>query len=76
MFQREANIAGVVRTFLREDTGQDLIEYALLTALVAVGSIALLSQIATTMNSAYAGPGGWNQAAQDAWVPCPPGGCS
>jgi pilus assembly protein Flp/PilA len=33
--------------FVREEEGQDLIEYALLAALIAVASITILSAIAT-----------------------------
>jgi len=57
-----------------EEGGQELIEYAILTAFIAAGSVLLFAQLANTMNSAYANPvNGFNQATQDAWEPCPPG---
>jgi Flp pilus assembly pilin Flp len=72
MHQHRLSLRRTLYRLLAEDDGTDLIEYALLTALVAVGSALLFSQIAASMNTAYAGTDGWNQAAQDAWEPCEP----
>jgi Flp pilus assembly pilin Flp len=52
-----------------DDSGQDLIEYALLTAIISFAGLLALSAIAAKMGPAYSG---WNTAAQDAWQPCPP----
>ena len=62
-----------VREFLGDDTGQDLIEYAILTALIAVGSVLLFAALAIVMRDDYQNV--WQQTAQDNWEPCPPGGC-
>ena len=52
-----------------DDNGQDLIEYALLTAIIGISGLLILSTISTKMGTAYAG---WNTAGQNAWQPCPP----
>ena len=57
--------AGVIA----DDGGQDLIEYALLTAIVSVAGVLILVTLSTTMSTAYSGR---NTAGQNAWEPCPP----
>jgi pilus assembly protein Flp/PilA len=37
----------------REDNGQDLIEYALVAALIALGAIVGMGQVATAINVAF-----------------------
>ena len=64
--------AGVIA----DESGQDLIEYALLTAIIGISGVLILSTLSTTMGAAYSG---WNTAGQNAWRPCPPqsaGPCS
>ncbi len=39
---------------MRDDTGQDLIEYALVAALIALGSVASMRGLATSIGSALA----------------------
>lgn len=55
--------------FVSEDSGQDLIEYALLTAIIGISGVLIFSTLPTTMGTAYSD---WNTAAQNAWQPCPP----
>ena len=55
--------------FISDDSGQDLIEYALLTAIIGISGVLILSTLSTTMGTAYSG---WNTAGQNAWEPCPP----
>ena len=55
--------------FRADDSGQDLIEYGLLTAIIGIAGLLALSTISTKMGTAYTG---WNTAAQIAWQPCPP----
>lgn len=43
----------LIQRFIREEEGQDLIEYALLAALIAVASIAILGTIAGSVNSVF-----------------------
>ena len=59
----------VAARFLSDDGGQDLIEYALLTAIIGIAGLLVLSTISTKMGTAYSG---WNTAGQNAWQPCPP----
>jgi len=54
---------------LSDDRGQDLVEYALLTAIIGISGLLILSTIFTKMGTAYSG---WNTAAQNAWQPCAP----
>jgi pilus assembly protein Flp/PilA len=42
-----------LRTLLSDEQGQDLIEYALIVALVAFGATAGMSTLATDINSAF-----------------------
>jgi Flp pilus assembly pilin Flp len=55
--------------FAADDSGQDLIEYALLTAIIGIAGLLVLSTFSNKMGTAYSG---WNTAAQTAWQPCPP----
>ena len=54
---------------IADDRGQDLIEYALLTAIIGISGLLIFSTLSTTMGTAYSG---WNTAGQNAWQPCPP----
>jgi Flp pilus assembly pilin Flp len=60
-----------VRRLCGDDRGQDLIEYALLTAFIGVAGAAAFSLLATTMGSTY---GSWDAGNQDLWTPPPPAG--
>lgn len=59
----------VAARFMTDDSGQDLIEYALLTAIIGVAGVLIFSTLSTTMSTAYSN---WNTAGQNAWQPCPP----
>jgi Flp pilus assembly pilin Flp len=54
---------------VRDERGQDLIEYALLTGIVAIGWVLVGSPLATRMATAYQT---WNSQAQSLWIPPPP----
>jgi len=43
---------------LRDESGQDLIEYALVVALIALGAVAAMRTMATSVGSALATVGG------------------
>jgi Flp pilus assembly pilin Flp len=62
-----------VARLLRDCRGQDLIEYALLTSIIGVAGVLALAAFSGRMGTTY---GTWNTSAQEAWEPCPPGGCS
>ena len=39
--------------FVREEKGQDLIEYSLLAAIIAVGCIAIMGSVKTAINAVF-----------------------
>ena len=43
----------MVKRFLVDDQGQDLIEYALLAAFVALAAVAAITQLGTAVNNIY-----------------------
>jgi pilus assembly protein Flp/PilA len=45
-------------TLLHDESGQDLIEYALVAALIGLGATATMRTLATTIGSALTGIGG------------------
>jgi pilus assembly protein Flp/PilA len=47
----------VVKSLHREDSGQDLIEYALLAALIALGAIAGMKFVADLINQGFSSIG-------------------
>jgi Flp pilus assembly pilin Flp len=69
MLKHRTQVATLFRRLLLDDTGQDLIEYALLTGLIAVGTVLLFSLLAAAMKASYNSS---NTASQNAWEPGPP----
>jgi Flp pilus assembly pilin Flp len=59
----------LVAAFVCDDCGSDLLEYALLTALVGLTGFLAFSQVSTKMSTAYTG---WNNAADSRWIPPAP----
>ncbi len=64
-----------IREFVRCETGQDLVEYALLVVFIALASVATWRLIETALGTAYAGYVDPNTGVQSLWEPCDPGGC-
>jgi Flp pilus assembly pilin Flp len=54
---------------LFDDTGDDLLEYALLSALIGVAGAVGLALMPGAINAVYSS---WDAATQDAWVPADP----
>ena len=52
-----SNAQEVLATLHREDSGQDLIEYALIAALIALAATAGMSTVATALNDAFSSIG-------------------
>ncbi len=46
-------LRNLIVTLHRDDSGQDLIEYALIAALIALGSIIGMNTVANEINSAF-----------------------
>ena len=42
-----------LRAFLRDESGQDLIEYALVAALIALGAIVAMKSLASGISNAF-----------------------
>lgn len=63
-----------LRELFRQETGQDLVEYALLTAFVVLASIVVWHAIADAIGTAYRGH---DSGVQELWEPkdppAPPG---
>ena len=55
--------------FVVEDSGQDLVEYALLSGIIGMAGMLVLPSIRAKMAAAYSS---WLTNAQTAWEPCPP----
>lgn len=47
------NYREALKNLLRDDSGQDLIEYALVAALIGLGATAAMSGLSTTIGSAF-----------------------
>lgn len=62
-------LATLIAQLVHDDSAQDLIEYALLTGLIAIGSVLLFSQLSSAMEASYNNS---NTASQNAWEPSPP----
>ena len=63
------------RRFVAEDAGQDLVEYALVAAFVALASIAGINLVQKALKTTYSS---WNTNMQNCWqMPAPGrgGGC-
>jgi pilus assembly protein Flp/PilA len=47
----------ILATLITDDSGQDLIEYALVAALVGLGAVASMNSLATSIGGAFNGVG-------------------
>jgi Flp pilus assembly pilin Flp len=59
----------IMSRLLREDSGDDLLEYALLSAVVGIAGAIALALMPSVINTVYSA---WNVATQDAWQPADP----
>jgi pilus assembly protein Flp/PilA len=55
MFNNDRSNAVITHlsAFMRDESGQDLIEYALVAAIIALGATAAMSSLATTIGSTF-----------------------
>ena len=51
------NYCEALKNLLRDDSGQDLIEYALVAALIGLGATTAMSGLATTIGTAFSSIG-------------------
>jgi pilus assembly protein Flp/PilA len=52
-----ANTQSFASSFFKDDSGQDLIEYALIAALLGLGAVASTQSLATSIGNAFTGIG-------------------
>lgn len=50
---RKTNNMELLKNFIREEEGQDLVEYALLLVLLVLAAVAALSTLATSINQTF-----------------------
>jgi len=65
-----AHVSGVGRRLAAADDGQDLIEYALLTAFIGLAALSTMNTLGQTIAAAYAA---WDSGVQALWDPPAPG---
>ena len=63
------HVASLVKRLCKEDSGQDLMEYVLLTGIIAIAGILVFPTIQSAMAAAYQN---WNANAQSIWETPPP----
>ena len=51
------NIKQILVNLVQDESGQDLIEYALVAALIALGSVAAMNSLSTTISTAMGSVG-------------------
>ena len=51
------NVKQLLKNLMTEESGQDLIEYALVAALVGLGSVAAMGSLANSIGTAFNGVG-------------------
>jgi Flp pilus assembly pilin Flp len=61
----------VLQRWFQEESGSELVEYALLVSTVAILSAAALALMPGILKTVYEG---WNSGTQTIWEPCDPGG--
>jgi len=49
------NVKQLLKNLMTEDAGQDLIEYALVAALIGLGSVAALTKLSNTLANTFGG---------------------
>jgi Flp pilus assembly pilin Flp len=59
----------MIRRLLIDDSGQDLVEYVLLGATIALSSLVLATVFPGVMNFVYTS---WQTARESLWYPAPP----
>jgi Flp pilus assembly pilin Flp len=61
-------LTSLVAALVHDDRGDDMVEYALLSALIGLSGLAIYS-LSTKMGTAYVG---WDTNQQSIWTPCAP----
>jgi pilus assembly protein Flp/PilA len=53
IINRTMELNQLLSSFLRDESGQDLIEYALVAAIIALGATAAMTSLAGSINTAF-----------------------
>jgi pilus assembly protein Flp/PilA len=53
----KAKVLSILRGLHNDETGQDLVEYALIAALIALGASATMTTLASDINNAFSAVG-------------------
>ena len=61
------------RRLRRDESGQDVLEYALLAVIIGLAGVLVFPSIVSKLSNGYATS---NTAIQADWQPCNPGGCA
>jgi Flp pilus assembly pilin Flp len=64
--------AAFVVSLWADEGGQDIVEYALLSGIIGIAGVLAFPSVTAKMADLYSD---WIVETQDAWEPCPPGGC-
>ena len=70
--QKALITARLWRSLRRDESGQDMLEYALLAAFIGIAGIVSFPLIVSKLSTGYTNH---NTAIQADWQPCDPGGC-
>ena len=62
-------LATLATAFVRDERGDDLVEYALLAGLIGLAGLLAFNTLTGHMSNAYTG---WNANAQSQWIPNAP----
>ena len=68
-FSSESSVKQLLMRFIRDESGQDLIEYGLLAASIAAAGAAVLPGLRTAMGQAFST---WGNNIYGVWVPNDP----
>jgi Flp pilus assembly pilin Flp len=63
------SVMSLVVALVRDERGDDLIEYALLVTFIGLAGLLLFPLITAAMGVAYTN---WNSNTQAVWIPCQP----
>ena len=70
---RTFSVSKLARLLRRDESGQDVIEYALLAVIIGIAGILSFPLIVSKLSTGYVNN---NIEIQADWQPCDPGGCT
>ena len=57
MHERIAELCAMAQRFLKDEHGQDIVEYAVVMGLIALGAVATMNSLATSVGSGFSNIG-------------------